>query len=459
MDKPQLRSEQPSSDASESREYTPRFVDIQATYKYSRSVHGHVHETVQKVAGISKFEPLFPEQRAAAPLLETAATLIGGAHRLSGHAGDGLVDALRPLLRQMSSYYTNLIEGQHTRPADIERAMTKQFDADETRARKQRLAAAHIEVEEELELAVVGNTAAELFDPAFIAEIHERLYAKLPEADRVTDEGEPIEPGVYRTKDVVAGRHLPPRAEDVPEFMQAWADRYRRLAGNDALAVGAVCSHHRLAWVHPFVDGNGRTARLHTHLVFHAMGLTHGLWSPMRGLARTRADYYDRLNNADLPRRNDLDGRGTLSQEELVKFAGYFLDTCVDQVNFMREQLAFDSLKERMSTLLRHLQDNPWQIGSEKSVIKIEALEVLHYVAISGPLERGRFIGMTGVGDRTGRRVLQSLLDYGVLSSGSTRAPVAFALPHKSLRFLFPNLWPEAEEDAERGSVDGARTI
>ena len=53
---------------------------------------------------------------------------------------------------------------------------------------------------------------------------------------------------------------------------------------------------------------------------------------------------------------------------------------------------------------------------------------------------------MTGVGDRTGQRILTTLLDYGVLSAPTSRAPVSFAVPFKSLGFLFPNLWPEAEE-------------
>lgn len=52
---------------------------------------------------------------------------------------------------------------------------------------------------------------------------------------------------------------------------------------------------------------------------------------------------------------------------------------------------------------------------------------------------------MTGLGERTGRRLLASLLDYGVLAAESPRAPVGFALPLQSLRFLFPGLWPEAE--------------
>lgn len=140
--------------------------------------------------------------------------------------------------------YSNRIEGQQTRPADIERALEKKFDADQAQARKQRLAT---------------------------------------------------------------------------------------LPGLGQAVMAAVCAHHRLLWIRPFVDGNGRTARLHTHLTLTALGLTHGLWSPLRGMARDHETYYTRLNNADLERRNDLDGRGPLSQEELVAFAIWLLDVCLDQ--------------------------------------------------------------------------------------------------------------------------------
>lgn len=396
---------------------------------------------------LGKIQPLYPEERMLEPLKELASQLVADCHRLGGQAGEPLVRALRPKLRAMNSYYTNKIEGQHTEPAAIERALRKQFDADAALAKKQRLAIAHMEVEQELEKKIAGATPKNLFDAAFVQEIHGRLYRKLPEADCVTDQGKPIVPGEFRRDDVTAGRHVAPPWKDVDGLMQAWAERYRGMAGTEALLVGVSCSHHRLAWIHPFIDGNGRAARLHAHAVLDAMGLTHGLWSPMRGLARTQERYYARLSSADLPRRNDLDGRGPLSQEELVEFARYFLEICVDQVRFMRERLDLASLKDRLRALLIHLEGKPWKIGSEKSIVKLDALEPLHYVAMAGPLERARFIAMTGLGERTSRRILASLLDYGVLTAETTRAQVEFAVPLRSLRFLFPNLWPEAETD------------
>lgn len=391
------------------------------------------------------FQPLLPEAKAGAQLLERAAELVAEGHRLET-AARGLSGALSPLLRSMNSYYSNRIEGQHTRPRDIARALAKNLDADRELARKQRLAVAHIDAESALERALPSDRA-QLYAPEFVKRIHSELYGRLPEHDRLDPTGRRIIPGVTRTTEVTAGRHLAPPARDVPGLLAQWQEAYSKVPGIEQALVSAACAHHRLLWVHPFLDGNGRTARMHTHLVLDALELTHGLWSPLRGMARAHEEYYARLNNADLPRRYDLDGRGPLSQEELVAFASWFLDICLDQARFMRRLLGLEQLKERIADLLLWLSANPWVVGSEKSVIKTEALEALHYVAISGPLDRSRFLAMTGLPPRTARRVLASLLDFGVLEAESPRAKVQFAVPLQSLRFLFPHLWPEAEAD------------
>ena len=394
--------------------------------------------------GADTFYPLLPDEKAGGPLLSQAADLVAECYRLTYVAG-GIIAALHPLLRCMNSYYSNKIEGQHTRPADIQRALELQFDADLKQAQKQRLAVAHIEAEQALE-AELPSDRTDLYAPSFVQSVHAALYDRLPESDRTTEDGQVILPGGWRTSLVTAaGQHLAPAPGRIGPLLGEWQQHYAKRPGLEQALVAAVCSHHRLLWVHPFIDGNGRTARLHTHLLLTALGVTHGIWSPLRGMARDQAGYHARLNNADLPRRNAVDGRGPLSQEELVAFARWLLDVCLDQVRFMRSLLGLEQLKGRLADLLRWLDAHPWSIGSETSVVKLEALEALHYVAISGPLERSRFTAMTGLPSRTARRVLASLLAFGILLEDSPRSPVRFAVPLASMRFLFPKLWPEAE--------------
>ena len=141
------------------------------------------------MADISQFHPLFPEERGLGPLHTLAAQLITECHTLRGQAGEPIVRALRPKLRAMNSYYTNKIEGQHTRPAEIERAIQKDFNADAALAKKQRVAVAHMEVEQQFEQALEKAAPADVFSPLIVCEIHGLLYSKLLEADRVSDDG------------------------------------------------------------------------------------------------------------------------------------------------------------------------------------------------------------------------------------------------------------------------------
>jgi peptide-methionine (R)-S-oxide reductase len=67
-----------------------------------------------------------------------------------------------------------------------------------------------------------------------------------------------------------------------------------------------------------------------------------------RGLARNVSEYKKLLADCDLPRRNDLDGRGTLSEEALAEFTRFFLTVCIDQVNFMESLIQPDRLRTRI---------------------------------------------------------------------------------------------------------------
>jgi Fic family protein len=206
--------------------------------------------------------------------------------------------------------------------------------------------------------------------------------------------------------------------------------------------VAAAASHHRLAWVHPFLDGNGRVARLHTHLLFHAMGLSQGLWSPLRGFARSEARYKALLQDADEHRRGDLDGRGNLTQAGLVAWIAYVLEVCTDQARFMAGMLDVRSMRDRIAAALA------FEAQTLKSGVRQEALIPLHYLFISQTeLSRADFKAMTGLGERVATQTVSNLVQHGFVATDSAYGALRFATPRRALRFYFPALWPEAEQD------------
>ena len=393
-----------------------------------------------------QFEPLLPADAQLEPLLAKAHDLARAATLL---AGTRVPSELRTLLRSMNSYYTNRIEGQHTRPHEIDQALRKDFSKDAKLAAKQRLAVAHIEAEVALEQRYAGGDAARaLYSADAVQMTHQALFGRLPAQDLFTDEGEPIVPGQLRQREVKVGQHVAPAFASVPLFLQRWASFYGGVRRGEAALVAMACAHQRLGWVHPFIDGNGRVMRLHTHTMLSALGYTGGLWSPLRGFARSTERYYVLLADADSLRRGDLDGRGNLSQQALMAWVDYVLDICQDQVSFMASMLDFQTLMPRLEACL------VFEATVEKSGVRQESLRGLHYLFLSGDdMARGDFKAMLGMSDRAATDALGALVKRGLLKSDSPQGKVRFGLPQHALRFLFPRLWPEAEADAVSGTI------
>src|SRR5262249_31824689 len=118
--------------------------------------------------------------------------------------------------------------------------------------------------------------------------------------------------------------------------------------GKTEMIPSTAAAHHRLAWIHPFLDGNGRVARLVSHATLLESLDTRGVWSIARGLARSIDAYKGHLAACDLRRRNDPDGRGNLSEETLAEFTKFFLTVCIDQVAFMERLMTPDRLRARI---------------------------------------------------------------------------------------------------------------
>ena len=149
------------------------------------------------------------------------------------------------------------------------------------------------------------------------------------------------------------------------------------------------------------------------------------------------------LQAADEHRRDDLDGRGNLTQAGLVEWIGYTLDVCIDQVDFMTAQLNVQGMRGRIEAALS------FEVSALKSGVRAEALMPLHYLfATQAEMGRADFKSMTGLGERVATETLSALLRRGFLASDTPYGKVRFAVPHHALRFYFPALWPEAEQDA-----------
>ncbi len=364
--------------------------------------------------------------------IELAAASAGFRRSLPG----GFVAALADLVRAMNCYYSNLIEGHDTHPVDIERALAKDYSAEPERRNLQLEAVAHVTVQKWID---EGGLQGRATSTAAILEIHHRFCELLPAEllvveDASTHEKLPVVPGELRRHDVNVGRHVPISPGAVPRFLARFEEAYGVL-GKSETVLATAAAHHRLAWINPFLDGNGRVTRLVSYATLLDTLDVGGLWSVARGLARNVETYKRHLASCDLPRRNDLDGKGNLSEEALAEFTRFFLETCLDQVRFMEGLVRPDRLRTRIKLWV----DEEIALGNlhEKSWLVLDA------ILYRGELPRGEVAGLLGTSSRTASRAVSGLLQAQVVKTVSTKAPLTISFPASLAGRWMPGLFPE----------------
>jgi Fic family protein len=349
---------------------------------------------------------------------------------------EGVRSALADLVRAMNCYYSNLIEGHDTHPIDIERALKNDYSKDPRKRDLQLEAKAHIAVQQWIDR---GGIEGHPTSAASIREIQRRFCGELPDSmlwveNPDTGERLKLTPGELRTRDVKVHDHVSISPGAVLRFLQRFEQAFRRLGKTDAI-LSAAAAHHRLLWIHPFLDGNGRVARLMSHASLLDTLDTGGIWSAARGLARNVQTYKDHLANCDLPRRNDLDGRGNLSQEALAAFTRFFLEICIDQIGFMEELVQPDRLRARILLWA----EEEIRLGH----LLPKSGNVLEAVLYRGELPRGAVADLVATGDRQARRIVSALIEKEVLTAETPRAPLHLAFPATLASRWMPGLFPE----------------
>jgi Fic family protein len=123
------------------------------------------------------------------------------------------------------------------------------------------------------------------------------------------------------------------------------------------------------------------------------------------------------MDHADTPRQGDLDGRGNLSQRALSEFVLWFLKVALDQVQFMSGLFELDALSRRLRNYV-----------VRSRTLKNEAARLLDEALIRGEFERGEIARITGLPERTARRVLNDVIATGLLASDTPMGAVITAV-------------------------------
>lgn len=349
------------------------------------------------------------------------------------------------LLRVVNSFYSNKIEGNPTHPADILHAQEEGPQPKPSDALLE--IKRHVEVQ--TRLANLDITKERVISNEFLLDIHSSFYEALPDTflnieNPDTQEIIRLVPGKFRDRTVKVGQHIPPEAEELPGYLNWFQSAYNptKIHGT-ARILAAAASHHRLMWIHPFLDGNGRVGRLFTDNYLQVSGLSgYGLWSISRGFGRNTKAYYDALSAADTPRQGVTDGRGILSDKGLLKFTEYFIETALDQVKYFSSLLEPQKLRERIEVYFemraRGVLTN--SRGELLTPLKPEAKQIYNQLLYSGAKTRPEFMESLGVSERTLRTIISQMEEAGLVKAPA-KQPITLSLSPSSIELLFPHLW------------------
>lgn len=380
-------------------------------------------------------EPMLPEE-GNRKLEDLATELVGKASSLASSLRPEIHASVGDLVRSMNCYYSNLIEGHNTHPRDIERAMRADYSTEIKKRELQLEARAHIEVQRMVDTSDINAIAS----TETICWIHREFCSRLPDellwvVSPASGRKIKVLPGMLRDGEVQVGRHLAPSADRLPLFLSRFAEAYAPEKLSKLRQIIAVAAaHHRLLWIHPFYDGNGRVTRLFSHAYLRHIGIGNSLWSISRGLARNVGDYKSLLMQADEPRRGDLDGRGSLTASGLLNFCIFFLEACIDQVDYMASILEPNELLRRVQL---YCED---EIRAGR--LPNGSFDLLREALLAGSFERGKADMITRYKERQARIVLAELVKKELLISDSPKGAVRLGFPVDVVERWFPKLYP-----------------
>lgn len=387
--------------------------------------------------------PYLPRQGIApmVALQDKALHLVNAAAGLAGVLNPIIAGVLTKHMEVINSYYSNLIEGHNTEPREVRAAQAGDYSDDPFKRNLQLESLEHIRAQQFLWAQPEG---LEFQRADTLRQIHQLVFERLPEEMLVVTSPAGaqarIVPGAFRESDVDVGRHLPPAHQELTEYMHHFEDAYqlKRFGGVDKV-LAVMAAHHRLVWIHPFIDGNGRVARLDTDLGLKQAGVKAvGVWCLSRGLARRMDEYKARLQDADADREGDRDGRGARSERALIEFIDFMLDVAVDQVNYISGLLEPGSMRQRIESYVVHR--NTGLVTANLPPLRKEATRVLQHAFMLGQIPRSEMADIACLSLPTARKLFQQLKEEGLLTEESSRSPLQWAIPEHAEPWYFPNL-------------------
>lgn len=234
---------------------------------------------------------------------------------------------LKSIFHILESLGSVRIEGNNTTLSDI---VEKTIDGTIKSSKKEEIKE-YLNNDQAIDFIEKFISEGTFIDKKYILEFHKITVGSLDPVQ----EGD-YTPGQYRIADVVIKNslHKPPMAVKIPEYMDELIKFINSQRDQKYKLLATAVAHHRFAWIHPFRNGNGRTARLLTYAMLMSQGFAvNHILNPTAIFCNNRSFYYDFLSEADM---------GT--DEGILKWCEYVLQNLLGEIKKIDKLLDYDYL-------------------------------------------------------------------------------------------------------------------
>ncbi len=254
--------------------------------------------------------------------------------------------SLRETARLFTTHYSTMIEGNRLEPDQIALILKQQGHFPGREREENEIKGYYAALQQVEQWAAKGVSITET--------LIQTLHALVSADGRSRIKPTPYRDGQNVIRDSRTERivYMPPEAKDVPPLMKAlvrWISENR----DTPTPLLAGIAHYQFATIHPYYDGNGRTARLLTTLLLHLGGYDlKGLYSLEEYYARHLNAYYDAISIG--PSHNYYMGR---AEADITQWVEYFIEGMAASFESVLERMQaanLDGEKDR-SDLIRKL--------------------------------------------------------------------------------------------------------
>lgn len=224
--------------------------------------------------------------------------------------------SLRETARRYTTHYSTMIEGNRLEPEQID-AVLEHAEHFPGRERDEREVKSYYSALQQVEKWVVEAAAV---SEKMIQKLHALVMAE--GKTRVKASAYRTGQNVIRDSNTRRIIYLPPEAKDVPGLMAGLVEWVTKTRATLPCPIIAGITHYQIATIHPYYDGNGRTARLLTTFILHRGGYgLKGLYALEEYYARDLNAYYEAISIGTS--HNYYEGR---AEADITPWIEYFIE-------------------------------------------------------------------------------------------------------------------------------------